>query len=163
MDGEKSKPRYYKKPRYMIEDPHFWPIKRKIGPIGEDIYVILLERLELSKKNGEKWKDEKGEIFVYAKQEELAEKMGVSVSTIARAFRNLQSVGLIEVKKSGNGKPARIYVHEFLEECAGNIGDSETDDNDNGKGEDNMTPNERLKRNYKKLRIPEPEWLKKMT
>lgn len=155
MDGENKEHPFYQKPRWMIENPNFWSVKRNLGAAGEDAYLILLEKYKLSKKNGEKWKDKDGRVFVYAKQAEMAKKIGVSVSAINRAFKKMQDAGLIEVKKRGSGKPARVYVLDPPEKFTGDNANKENDKKDDEE-EKNLPPCEAIRKRYKEMGIVPP-------
>lgn len=104
---------FYKIPRHVMKDPDFISVIRKIGVIGFWLYIFLLNLAEISRKNGEKWTDEDGRIFVFAQQEKIAEEIGVDLSAITRAFRKMKESGLVDIRKMGRGHPARVYVNQF--------------------------------------------------
>lgn len=72
------------------------------------MYGLLLDRLSLSKKNG--WLDDDGEVFAYYTVEELVGDLRFGREKIMRLFKNLERAGLITRRKSGVGKPSRIYI-----------------------------------------------------
>lgn len=72
--------------------------------------------MSLSSKNG--WTDRHNRVYIYFTLEEAMERMGCGRGKAVRLFAQLDSVkgiGLIERKKQGLGKPARIYVKNLLE------------------------------------------------
>ena len=73
------------------------------------VYSILLDRLMVSRKNVDRFSDEEG-LFLYFRQEELAEILGVTKRSVITIFNELKKKGLIETRTSGLGKPKKIYV-----------------------------------------------------
>lgn len=79
------------------------------------IYSILLDRLMMSRRNIERFSDEEG-LFLYFKQDEMAEMLGISSRTVKRVFIELKEHNLIETRPGGMGKPQKIYLAK-LSEC----------------------------------------------
>ncbi len=78
---------------------------------GKILYMLLLDRLKLSAKNG--LKDDDGRLFVFYTIEEACYELHKSNSTVVKAFSELDSkkgMGLIERHKRGQGKADKIYV-----------------------------------------------------
>jgi len=73
------------------------------------VYSILLDRLMVSRKNVDRFSDEEG-LFLYFRQEELAEILGVTKRSVITIFNELKQKGLIATRTSGLGKPKKIYV-----------------------------------------------------
>lgn len=73
------------------------------------VYAILLDRLMLSKKNVDRFSDEEG-LFLYFKQNDLAELLGISPRTVTRIFEELKAKELIQAKMCGMGQPQKIYL-----------------------------------------------------
>ena len=87
----------------------------------------MLDRMSLSMKNG--WMDNQNRIYIYFTLEDAVELLGCGHGKAVRLFSELDSVkgiGLIERKKQGQGKPAKIYVKNFLEDEAA---DGDADEN----------------------------------
>ncbi len=78
------------------------------------LYVFLLDRRSLSEKNG--WKDKEGKTYIYFTQEEAKKLLNVGKDKCIRLYSELEASGLIARKKQGLGKPALIYLTDFL--CA---------------------------------------------
>ena len=75
---------------------------------ARELYMLLKDRNDLSIKNG--WVDEEGYIYFYFKQEELAEKLRVSLPTLRKAFKELKNADLIHVVRQGMNMPNIIYL-----------------------------------------------------
>ena len=78
------------------------------------LYSLLLDRNELSEKNG--MNDDCGKIVVFFPVEEVCERLGCGHGKTTRIFHELEQFGLIKRKFQGLGKSAMIYVNS-LPEC----------------------------------------------
>ena len=78
------------------------------------VYSILLDRLMMSRRNIERFSDEEG-LFLYFKQDEMAELLGVTTRAVRKTLSELKDKGLIETKVRGLGKPSRIYLTKLSE------------------------------------------------
>lgn len=72
------------------------------------LYALLKERHELSFKNG--WVNDKGEIYLVLKREDMQEMLGLSDKTTANAVKELKIHNLLQEERLGQGKPNRIYL-----------------------------------------------------
>ena len=79
------------------------------------LYSLLFERMELSRKNG--WHDDDGSVYIYFTLEEVCEVLGCGHDKATKLFCELESYALLRRKKQGFGKPAKLYVLKFYEEC----------------------------------------------
>ena len=79
------------------------------------LYSLLFERMELSRKNG--WHDDDGSVYIYFTLEEVCEVLGCGHDKATKLFCELESCALLCRKKQGFGKPAKLYVLKFYEEC----------------------------------------------
>lgn len=79
------------------------------------LYSLLFERMELSRKNG--WHDDDGSVYIYFTLEEVCEVLGCGHDKATKLFCELESYSLLRRKKQGFGKPAKLYVLKFYEEC----------------------------------------------
>ena len=79
------------------------------------LYSLLFERMELSRKNG--WHDDDGSVYIYFTLEEVCEVLGCGHDKATKLFCELESCALLRRKKQGFGKPAKLYVLKFYEEC----------------------------------------------
>ena len=82
------------------------------------LYTLLLDRATLSQKNN--WIDAQGRIYVVYPLSNLAKDLGCSISSITRAFSELENAQLVERVRSGFSKPSRILlkVPHTTQNCA---------------------------------------------
>ncbi len=78
---------------------------------AEKLYGLMLDRMELSFKNG--WKDDEGRCYIYFTHKAVKEALKCADHKAVSAMKELEGVGLIQRKKQGQGKPTRIYVMDF--------------------------------------------------
>lgn len=108
--GEAEQYSFYRIPRALIVDGRF----RSISTDAKLLYGLMLDRMGLSLKN--KWIDESGRVYIYFAIAEIQETMGCSQQKACKLLAELDSkkgAGLIERKKQGQGKPAKIFVKRF--------------------------------------------------
>ena len=101
---------FFRIPKTLVTDQHYAGLSLE----AKFLYGLLLDRVSLSKQNG--WVDEDMRVFIYFTQEEAMETMRYGKDKITRLFRELDQtgIGLIERRKQGQGRPARIYVKSFV-------------------------------------------------
>jgi len=82
------------------------------------LYTLLLDRATLSQKNN--WIDAQGCIYVLYPLSSLAKDLRCSISSITRAFFELENAQLAERVRSGFSKPNRILlkVPHTVQNCA---------------------------------------------
>lgn len=102
---EISQHKYYQVPKELYTNERY---KTTINNDAKVLYALLLDRMELSRKND--WVDDDGTIFLMFKREDLADMLGICVTTVWRAFKQLKDVGLIAEKRQGLNKPNLIYI-----------------------------------------------------
>ena len=115
------------------------------------LYTLLLDRATLSQKNN--WIDAQDRIFVVYPLSSLAKDLGYSISSITRAFAELENAQLVERVRNGFSKPSRILlkVPHTTQNCAVTICKNAKD----GCAETSSmivqkcTPNQRNKNNLK--------------
>lgn len=78
------------------------------------LYTLLLNRLNLSKKNTRHFCDEKG-FFVYYSNSEIEKAVRCSHPTVTTLLQNLEDAGLIHKEYQKNGLPLKIYVNDIRE------------------------------------------------
>ena len=78
------------------------------------LYMLLLNRLNLSKKNIKHFSDKKG-IFVFYTNTQICQDLRCSHNTALNVVKNLQKAGLIEKEYQQNGLPFKIYVKDIRE------------------------------------------------
>ncbi len=100
---------FYRVPKTLLTDPRY----RGVSIEAKVLYGLLLDRMGLSVKNG--WMDQERRVYIYFTQEDAMNLMSCGKDKATRLFRELDQggIGLIERKKQGQGRPARIYVKNF--------------------------------------------------
>ena len=93
---------YLPYPRFLLEV--------NLTQTAKVLYAVLLNRTNLSRANG--WTDEAGNIFIVFPLTKIADMVGKGPSTIKNALNELETAGLIERRRCGNGMPNRIYVKQ---------------------------------------------------
>lgn len=74
-------------------------------------FACLLDSVSLSMLNG--LVDKEGRVFIFCTLETAMKLTGYGHNKVQRMFHELESVGLIERKAQGLGRPVRIYVKDF--------------------------------------------------
>lgn len=100
---------FYKFDKWLLIEDKF----KKLSANSKLLYMILKDREEISLKNAKAFTDEKGCLFIYFDQVKASELLGISRSSVMRAFKDLQEYGLIESVRQGLGKPNRIYILDY--------------------------------------------------
>ncbi len=75
------------------------------------LYGLMLDRVGLSVRNG--WTDDQGRVYIYFIQKDVQKQLRCGHNRATTFMRELESFGLIERKRQGLGKPAKIYVKNF--------------------------------------------------
>lgn len=107
---ESSQFSFYRIPRQLVTGDRF----KRLSTDAKLLYGLMLNRMGLSVKNG--WHDNCGRVFIYYTQEEIQEDLNCGHDKATKLILELDTVrgiGLIERKKQGQGKPAKIYVKRF--------------------------------------------------
>ena len=87
---------------------------KKLSSDAKILYGLMLDRMELSMKNG--WIDNDNKVYIFFTLEDVQESLSCSHTTGVKILAELDSdngIGLIGRKKQGQGKLARIYVKNF--------------------------------------------------
>ncbi|MFI3255498.1 MAG: replication initiator protein A [Eubacteriales bacterium] len=95
---------FYMTPKLLMRN-------KELSALPSDVkllYILLLDRMKLSAKNG--YKDNDDRLFVFFTQEEAEYELHKSNKTVCTIFAKLEEVGLIERVKLGQGKADKIYV-----------------------------------------------------
>ena len=77
------------------------------------LYCLMLDRVSISARNG--WLDA-GRVFIYFSLKEVARIIRVGLTKATQIIHEMENLGLILRKKQGQGKPARIFVKNIIEE-----------------------------------------------
>ncbi len=98
-------------PKVLFSNPQF----NKLSDSAKLLYGLMLDRMGLSIKNG--WFDKNRRAYIYFKIDEVMKYMNCASEKATRIVAELDSikgVGLIERKKQGLGRPAKIYLKKFV-------------------------------------------------
>ena len=111
----------YLKPNMPL--PQYLPYARfllntDLSNTAKLLYTLLLDRATLSQKNN--WVDEQGRIYVIYPLSNLAKDLGCCVSSVTRAFTELEKADLAERVRNGFSKPSHILlkVPHTVQNCA---------------------------------------------
>ena len=101
---------FYRVPKTILTDPRY----KGVSIEAKVLYGLLLDRMGLSVRNG--WMDSDGRVYIYFTQEDAMTLMNCGKDKATKLFRELDTdgIGLIERRKQGQGRPARIYVKNFI-------------------------------------------------
>lgn len=135
---------FYQFPKFLIKDNKL----KHLSNSAKILYSLMLDRTSLSIKNG--WVDDKNRIFIIYTVENAMVDLGCSKSTCLKIIKELDvenGVGLIERKRTSQGKPNIFYVKCFFPE--------------KGEGE-NFNPNECKKYTSTGTKVI-PIWCEKCT
>lgn len=102
---------FYRIPRQLVTGAEF----RHLSTDAKLLYGMMLDRMGLSARNG--WYDELDRVYIYYTIDEIMEDLCCGHNKAVRLLAELDTkgIGLIERKKQGQGKPAMIYVKQFVE------------------------------------------------
>lgn len=89
------------------------------------LYSLMLDRMSLSVKNS--WLDEENRVYIIFTQEEARQCMNFGNDKCVKIFKELEEIGLISRKNRGMGRPALIYVKNFVHESE-EVFDEETEE-----------------------------------
>ena len=109
--GEAEQYSFFRIPKILFTDAHF----KSLSCEAKILYGLMLDRMSLSMKNG--WIDQENRVYIYFTLEDALECMCCGHDKGVKLFAELDNdkgVGLIQRVKQGLGKPARIYVKNFI-------------------------------------------------
>ena len=89
-------PQYLPYPRFLLDTD--------LSHTAKLLYTLLLDRATLSQKNN--WMDAQGRIYVVYPLSKLAKDLRYSLSSITRAFAELENAQLVERVRNGFPSPA---------------------------------------------------------
>jgi hypothetical protein len=99
---------FFRFPKELLTHPNY----KKLSAEAMILYGLLLDRLCLSLKNG--WLDQNGDVYIYFSREEAMKLFSCGPDKIARLFKELKEVHLVEKVQQGWHRPDKIYVGEIL-------------------------------------------------
>ena len=100
-----------RKSRYLKID-HDVLKRDDLSIVSKVLYALIVDRIELSSKNNEKYTDKNGRVFCYMNIDDLELYLSREKKAIYKAYRELKSHDLIRVKRQGQSRPNRIYLIE---------------------------------------------------
>lgn len=99
---------FYRVPKVLFTNERFW----NVSTDAKLLYGILLDRMNLSAKNG--WLDKAGRVYIIFTIDEIRESLGCSEQKAIKTLAELEKkCGLVEKKRQGLGKPNLLYVKNF--------------------------------------------------
>ena len=108
-DGDQF--RYIQLPTILLEHEYFSGLSLE----SIVLYSMMLNRTSLSFRNG--WIDENSRVYIYFTLEEVMKKLRCKTDKAVKVMAELDAdkgIGLIERKRQGLGKPAVVYVKNFM-------------------------------------------------
>jgi len=100
LDQSNALPEYMPYPRFLL--------KMDLSSTAKLVYMLLLDRYTLSKKNN--WQDADGHIYLVYPVENLARDTGKGKTVISTALAELEKESLIRRLRKGFSTPHRIYL-----------------------------------------------------
>ena len=101
---------FYRIPRQLFVGANY----KRLSVEAKLLYGLLLDRMELSAKNG--WYDDTGRVYIYYTLNEIQENLNCGHDKATKLLVELDirnGIGLIERVKQGQERPAKIYVKRF--------------------------------------------------
>ena len=99
---------FYRIPKLLFTDPTFFTLEIE----AKVLYGMMLDRMSLSIRNN--WLDSLGRVYIYFTLDDALDILRLGRNKVIRLFKELEDIGLIDRKKQGQGKPAMIYVKNFI-------------------------------------------------
>ena len=102
---------FYLVPKLLIDHEAF----DEVGYGAKMLYSMMLNRAALSAygSNAQDFTDDEGRVYIIYTIEEVMAKLRCSNKTAIKMMQQLDTIGLIEKKRRGLGKPSIIYVKDF--------------------------------------------------
>ena len=98
---------FFRFPKLLISERRF----KSLSTDAKVLYGLMVDRVGLSRENG--WTDEAGHVFVYYSMETIMKALQCGKNKACKLLKELETYGLIERRKQGFCKPARIFVKDF--------------------------------------------------
>lgn len=93
-------------PKRLLTAPEYKMIK----PEEKVVYGAMMDRVNLSRKNRDKFTNEDNELFIYFPLREVERLAGCSHDKATKIIKVLVEAGLIKAKRHGIGKPYEIVL-----------------------------------------------------
>lgn len=98
---------------------------KKLSSYAKLLYGLLLDRMELSRKNN--WVNEKDEIYLIYTRKKIQDELNISDKTCTKVFKELREAELILEERIGLNRPNRIYIGHINYDLDCNNYDSRTE------------------------------------
>ena len=102
--NEVNETRFYKLPKQLFLNTYYHDLSSN----AKILYGVLLDRMELSKKNN--WVNKNGEIYLIFTRKKIAKLLNISRPTTSKAFKELRKKELIFEEKRGFNQPNKIFI-----------------------------------------------------
>ncbi len=112
--NEAEKFQFYKIPKTLIVNDYF----SSVSTDAKLLYALFLDRAALSCANN--WMDNEGRVYIHYSTDAIMADMHCANGKVAKLKKELSDIGLIEIKRMGQGRPDRIYVMNFEPVLIGN-------------------------------------------
>ena len=99
---------FFRIPRALMKDARF----RDLSTDAKLLYGLMLDRMSLSRRSG--WLDEQNRVFIYFTLDEIQEVLACGHNKATHLLVELEKCVLIERVRQGQGKPAKIYIKNFI-------------------------------------------------
>lgn len=100
---------FFRIPKMLFSDKRF----RNMSTDAKLLYGLMLDRMGLSMKN--RWLDDHNRVYIIYTMDDIIADLGCARQKTSKLLDELEnSVGLIERKRQGLGKPNIIYVKNFI-------------------------------------------------
>ena len=109
QNGEKSY-RYIRVPMALFQEERY----HTLSAMAKLAYGLLLDRASLSRRNGSKWVDGQGNVFIYFPTKEMGEHLHCSRDKVRKIMNELEEHKLILRNRQGMGKPWRVVVPDGI-------------------------------------------------
>lgn len=84
----------------------------KLSSDAKILYALCLQRVSLSEMN--QYVDSYNRIYIYFTIENISKSLNCKNQKAVKVLQELEDMDLIEKKKSGIGKPNRLYLKKFF-------------------------------------------------
>ena len=91
---------------------------KNLSALAKMAYGFMQDRASLSKRNGENWIDDHGNIYIFFTVKELAERLGCSEDKASKIMKELEKHKLIARTRQGQGRPWRVVVNSVIQSPA---------------------------------------------
>lgn len=95
---------FFQVPKVLILSENY----RTMKPNALKLYIVLLDRMKLSLKNG--WKDKEGRYYVRMSQDRASELFQWSPTTFRSMKKELEKYNLLYQEREGQGKSNKLYI-----------------------------------------------------